>query len=46
MASVSKEEPGWWYHILSQVSYPALMSVLLTLQVGTGGREGNPESMG
>jgi hypothetical protein len=37
---------GWWDHTLSQESYPALTSVLLMLQVATGGREGNQESVG
>jgi hypothetical protein len=46
MASVSKEEPKVGGITLSQASYPALTSVLLTLQVATGGREGNQESVG
>jgi hypothetical protein len=36
---------GWWDHTLPQASYPALMSVLLTLQVATSGCEGNQLSM-
>jgi hypothetical protein len=37
---------GRWDHTLSQASYPALTSVLLMLQVETGGREGKLESVG
>jgi hypothetical protein len=36
---------GWWDHTVSQASYPALTSILLTLQVATSGREGNQESV-
>jgi hypothetical protein len=46
MVSVSKEEPRAGGITLSQVSYPTLTSVLLTLQVATGGREDNQESVG
>jgi hypothetical protein len=42
---VSKEEPKVGGITFSQASYPALMSVLLTLQVATGGCEGNQESV-
>jgi hypothetical protein len=34
-----------WDHTLSQASYPTLTSVLLTLQVATGGHEGNQLSV-
>jgi hypothetical protein len=46
MASVSNEEPkvGGITHSLKHLT-PALTSVLLTLQVATGGREGNQESV-
>jgi hypothetical protein len=46
MASVSKEEPkvGGITHSLKRLT-PTLMSVLLTLQVATNGREGNQESV-
>jgi hypothetical protein len=43
---ISKEEPKVGGITLSQASYLALISVLLTLQVATGGREGNQESVG
>jgi hypothetical protein len=46
MVSVSKEEPMVGGITHSQTSYPALTSFLLTLQVTTGGREGNQESVG
>jgi hypothetical protein len=36
--SKNKTQDRRWEHTLSQESYPALMSVLLTLQVATGGR--------
>jgi hypothetical protein len=45
MASISKEKPKVRDITLSQASYPALTSVLLTLQVATSGREGNQESV-
>jgi hypothetical protein len=43
---VSKEEPKVGGITLFQASYPAFTSVLLTLQMATGGHEGNQESVG
>jgi hypothetical protein len=47
MASVRKEEPkvGGITHSLKHLT-PALISVLLTLPVATGGHEGNQKSVG
>jgi hypothetical protein len=47
VASNSKEEPkvGGITHSLKRLT-PALTSVLLMLQVATGGHEGNQESVG